>query len=353
MLSTDQITRIAVLTALAGAYVVPAQASNLTITPTFAASITSLPDASAVEASINQDISNIENDITANNPVSVSILFQGSSSGLGGSLTQDGYINYSTYRADLQANPNKTSIVNTALATLPAGPNTGINNATQVVLTAANFAAIGETAAANYLVGLNGGYNSTISLNFSQLNDTRPDANSSLYDLQSVAGHEIDEVLGIGGSGSQLYQSGPTAPSSLPTSIGALDLYRYSAPGVRSFTYSSSATAYFSIDGGTTNLVNFNQQGANGADFGDWGNSAGTRNGNNPPQLQDAFGTPGAAINLGVNELTALNAIGWNLTPDGLAAAGLTSPVPVPSAAWLMFSGLFGLLGLSRRKVAS
>ena len=84
------------------------------------------------------------------------------------------------------------------------------------------------------------------------------------YDLQSVAMHEIDEVLGIGGAGSRL----PTTNSSL----GPLDLFLYSAVGVRSFTTSSSATAYFSINGGTNDLVNFNQTA--GADYGDWASGA-------------------------------------------------------------------------------
>ena len=46
------------------------------------------------------------------------------------------------------------------------------------------------------------------------------------------------------------------------------DLFRYASKGVRSYSYSAKA-AYFSIDNGVTNLVDFNNIN-NGADKGDW-----------------------------------------------------------------------------------
>jgi hypothetical protein len=258
------------------------------------------------------------------------------SSGLGASNTPTADIDYSTYLADLEANPHKSANDATALANMPAGPNTGINNATQVDLTAANLAAIGETADANELVSEEGGFDGTLYFNFSITNDSRPDADPNKYDLQSVVAHEIDEVLGIGGNGSTLYQPGDTPPDSLPPDVGPLDFFRYSAPGVESFTYDPTTSAYFSINGGTTNLVYFNQQnGADGADFGDWGNPQGTGEGNTPPQVQDAFGSPDATPNLGVNELTALDVVGWNLisTNTGGTAPTITG-VSVDSTAW-------------------
>ena len=47
-----------------------------------------------------------------------------------------------------------------------------------------------------------------------------------------------------------------------------MDLFRYAAKGVRSYSLGSNA-AYFSIDGGVTSLANFNNQ-RNGADACDW-----------------------------------------------------------------------------------
>ncbi len=52
-----------------------------------------------------------------------------------------------------------------------------------------------------------------------------------------------------------------------------------------------------------------------GSDFGDWGNGTNPAAGygNNPPQVQDAFGAPGKAPDLGANELIALDVIGYTL----------------------------------------
>ena len=312
--------------------------AQLVITPTFDSSITSLSDAAAIESSIDADIATFETTITTVNPDHVTIDFENVNSGLGFSHTAQADIDYSTYLSGLQANPNQSATQMAALATMPAA-NVGIQNDAQVLLTASDLAAIGQSALAASLVSGNGGFNSTISLNFSQLNDSRPDANPSLYDLQSVAYHEIDEVLGIGGNATTLYQAGATPPSSLPTDVGPLDFFRYSAPGTRSFTYDPTQKAYFSIDGGKTNLVFFNQQnGANGADFGDWGNPQGTAQGNTPPQVQDAFGTPGGEVNLGTNELTGLQVIGYNLVV-----------VPEPST-WAMLLVSVGLLAYLRMR---
>lgn len=147
-------------------------------------------------------------------------------------------------------------------------------------------------------VGPGGTFDSVITLNTGIT--FPPQANNgSNYGLQAVANHEIDEALGIGGAGSQI------GSTFTPSGAGDTDLYRYSAAGVRSFTTDPNATAYFSIDGGVTNLTNFNQAGG-GSDYGDW-------KGGGTPQVQDAFGTPGANPALGVNELTALNVIGYQL----------------------------------------
>src|SRR5262249_53922790 len=83
---------------------------------------------------------------------------------------------------------------------------------------------------------------------------TRPPAGGT-FDAQRTTEHEIDEILGLG---SFLDIAG--------SDLEPQDLWSWSAPGTRNLT--SSGTRYFSIDGGTTDLVEFNQQ-PNG-DFGDW-----------------------------------------------------------------------------------
>ena len=95
----------------------------------------------------------------------------------------------------------------------------------------------------------------------------------------------MDEVLGIG-SDLNGYPQG-TPPSNL-TPVGTEDLFRYSStPGVRSYDTNLNTQAYFSINGGTTDLAQFNQD-ENG-DLNDWYSPGGQT-----PQVQDAFPTPGA-----------------------------------------------------------
>jgi hypothetical protein len=146
------------------------------------------------------------------------------------------------------------------------------------------------------------------------------------FDLMGVTSHEIDEVLGFG-SGLNFGSSFPPLPQ---------DLFRYSAPGVRSYTTSTTATSYLSIDGGTTNLTFFNQSGV--GDYGDWVVHS-------PAQVQDWAGTPGATPNLGFNELTNLDVIGYDLKP---AVSAVPEPGPLALAA---AGGAFvGLLFWRRRR---
>ena len=171
-----------------------------------------------------------------------------------------------------------------------------------MILTAANLAAIGETTLAATAVASNGGFHGIIYLNV-----------TNLTGLQAVAEHEIDEILGIGGWGSSLTLAGSYRGQASPTNgIGALDLFRFGGPGVRSFTLDPAATAYFSMDGGKTKLVSFNQYG-NGSDFGDWGDgkTPADGQGSHPPQIQDAFGSGNATM--GANELIALDVVGYSL----------------------------------------
>src|SRR5262249_14581102 len=74
------------------------------------------------------------------------------------------------------------------------------------------------------------------------------------YEAQRSVEHEIDEVLGLGSN------------VKARTNLRPQDLFSWSAPGVRSF--STSGSRYFSIDGGATSIVGFNQE--TGGDFGDW-----------------------------------------------------------------------------------
>src|SRR4051794_12650552 len=86
-------------------------ARGLIITPTFDASITSDPNAAAIEGVINQAIQSLESNF--NDPITVNIPFQSMNSGLGQSSTFFFNINYTDYLHALQAD---ASTANDAVA---------------------------------------------------------------------------------------------------------------------------------------------------------------------------------------------------------------------------------------------
>jgi hypothetical protein len=308
----------------------PTAKAGLVIDGTFGTSITSLSDASTVEAGIDSAISRLEAAIAT--PITVNIDFEDDTSvGLGESDTNFGIIPYSQYLSDLKHNQTLSALDNEAIASLPVQTKNPVNGNDNVELTLPLLRAIGESAAGDN----GGGLDSTISLNLPIMNVSRTGTqNPDDYDLQAVVGHEMDEVLGIGGAGSELTSSGTTGP------VGPMDLFRYSAPGVRSYSLSTNVAPYFSLNSGTTDLVHFNQFG-NNSDYGDWGNGVtpAQQDGNTPPQIQDAFGDPGVDINLGTNELIAFDVVGYNLT----------SPVPEPGNVCLLAGGLITVAFYSRR----
>ena len=67
---------------------------------------------------------------------------------------------------------------------------------------------------------------------------------ASTYSLQAVANHEIDEILGIGGTGSTVGNTG----SFFLNNPGDLDIYRYTASGAHTYT-TAGDNAFFSING--------------------------------------------------------------------------------------------------------
>jgi hypothetical protein len=315
---------------LAGAGAVasaPARA-GLQIDATFDSSITSLSNAVAVENTISNAISFYE--ATFTNPITVAIDFQATTTGLGGSSSALYGLGYSTYKSALETDYNANP-ANATKASANANLPTSIapNN---IAATAANLQALGFTLASPPT------FDGTIYLNTSLMSfNADGSATTGLYYGNSVIQHEIDEVLGIGGAGSSLGQS------SLTGYYGATDLFRYSSVGTLSHTTNSSASTYFSIDGGHTSLVAFNQTGG-GSDYGDW-KSPPT---GGPPDfacvgtiyVQDAYGCTGGAVSLtlGSPEAVALQAIGYDV-----AAA------PEPESYTMLLAGL-GLLGVIARR---
>jgi hypothetical protein len=290
--------------------VVPALA-GLVIVPTYDSTITSDANALAIEAGIQAAINQIQSTFRDN--ITVPITFQ-EGGGLGSSSTTIFSVSYTTYRNSLLADSKSSDDASALSNSVPSQGTSPVDGQVNMWITTATLDAIGIShgAVPNY---------GTITLNTSIMNLSRGGPiNGSFFDLQAVAMHEIDEVLGLG--------SGLNLPTSFPRQSRPEDLFRYSANGVRSYT-TAAVSSYFSLDGGATNIVNFGD-GTSGSDYGDWLSSPTVR-------IQDAFGTPGATSFSYSAETRALDVIGFDLA------------VPEPGSVLLTLAGA-GLLGWRRRR---
>ncbi len=167
----------------------------------------------------------------------------------------------------------------------------------------------------------------------------------------SVLEHELNEVLGGGGTGTTLGESQASLAADLPFPqnqqsqfiVGPTDLYRYhstssTCAGVTttpSYTTSSSEVACYSIYGGanggaTPVLVQMNEAG-NGSDYGDFASG--------PTDIQDAYypGTTNDYTSLSP-EFTMMESIGYDAN------------LPEPSSLLLIAGGLGGLGWFRRRR---
>jgi hypothetical protein len=178
----------------------------------------------------------------------------------------------------------------------------------------------------------NGGpYDGIVTLNSAQpFQFTRPTGPSN-HDAQRAVEHEMDEVIGLG---SFLNLSG--------SDLRPQDLFSWSSPGVRNLT--SSGTRYFSINGGSTNIINFNQNSTR--DFGDWlsepcpqthpyvQNSSGCAG-----QSSDIAATSPEGINLdviGYDVVTATRAAVADFNGDGHPDYVLRNPSSRQTAIWYL-----------------
>ena len=265
--------------------------SRLTILPVFDSTITGDANAATIESTIKSAIAVYESDFS--DPITISITFKEMSSGLGESSWSYYTFSYSAFRSAL-ATAASTPDDSTALAHLPVQTDNPVNGS----------ASINVKTAQAWDLGLNSGTSGenvgTVSLNTSLMNLSSAQTNQSKYSLFSTACHEIDEVLATGSALDEVYKgsisaTGPIFPE---------DLFRYDSSGNRSYTTTTSATSWFSLDD-TTDLAQFNQ--VSSGDYGDWYSYYGGQ----IPQVQDAFATAGANPSPGV-ELRVLDVLGYH-----------------------------------------
>ena len=275
-----------------------APAHAMTIVPTWDASVTGNPNATAIETAVATAMTAYTSVFT--NPVTVNINVGWGE--VGGVTMPGNYAGQSeesvaglwTY-AQIRALPTFSG-----LPAKPVGPSF-------FEVTRAEGKALG-------LVGTSSNQDGSIGLNTSL----------SGASLIGVAEHEIAEVLG--------------RDSTVTTGYEALqfpaDLFRFSAPGVHSYGYSTPS--YFSLTNGYTNLGWFDNS-TDGGDRGDWLTGYGPV----PGDLQNAVlsGSTLSAV-----DLAYLEAIGWTSATSNHDYVPIHEP-PV----WTLLGSFFAIIFLARR----
>ena len=284
--------------------------TGLTIHPTFDSSITNNPNSAAIQAMISRAIAFHETLFA--DPITIQIRFRFSTTTPDGTpfpmgtLARTDLVLYrppwSTYINALRADA-KTSNDTQANASLP-----GSALSPNVRPSSAGGRAVGlDTPPAMFAdgtVGQGGPYDAIVTLNSAVPYQFSRPTSPGNFDAQRSTEHEVDEAIGLG---SRLGGNG--------TDLRPQDLFSWSSPGHRNI--STSGTRYFSINGGGTNIVNFNQN--PDGDLGDWF-SAQCPQGH--PYVQNAFVCAGQ-----YSDISATSPEGINLDVIGydLAQASQTS----------------------------
>ena len=213
-----------------------------------------------------------------------------SSGALGESITNLNSYSYSAIKSALTGDATSPADA-TAIASLPSSDP--INGTHTYWVSTAEQKALGLLA--SNATGIDGyvGFSSTSPFDYNR-NDGIA---SGFYDFIGVVEHEFSEVMG------RVVLVGETIGNT-PNGFEPLDLFDYSSPAVRRLV--GTTPGYFSINGGTTNLDNFNTD--PGGDFGDWAASAG-----NDSAL--AFSSSGVMNVFSPTDVLAMDVIGYNRAP--------------------------------------
>ena len=275
--------------------------TGLIIHPTFDSSITNSPNAPAIEAMINRAISIYES--LFSDAVTIQIYFRYATTQPDGTPLPAGIIAqsaspvygvpWSRFISALTADATTTNdnVANASLPVNALSPNVGTHSA--------NGRAIRLNTPpvmfANGTVGTGGPYDGIVTLSSAApFQFTRP-ISPDTFDAQRATEHEMDEVMGF-------------ASHAAVANLRPQDLFSWSSAGHRNV--SSSGARYFSINGGVTNIVGFNQN-PNG-DFGDWSSSGCPAA---HPYVQNAFACTNQSSDVTVTSPEGINldVIGFDL----------------------------------------
>ncbi len=282
---------------------------GLIIHPTFDSSITSNPNAAAIEAMISRAISFHESLFA--DPIIIQIRFRYSTTAPDGTplsmrtLALTNILLYpipwSSYISALRADAT-TSNDTQANASLPGTALSG-----NIRPSSAGGRAVGMNTPpamfANGSVGQGGPYDAIVTLSSSAPYQFNRPPGASSFDAQRAIEHEVDEAIGLG---SRLGGNG--------NDLRPQDLFSWSSPHNRNI--STSGSRYFSINGGVTNMVNFNQN--PDADLGDWFSEQCPQT---HPYVQNAFACRGQSSDISATspEGIDLDVIGYNLSQTSLS----------------------------------
>jgi hypothetical protein len=267
------------------------------------------------QAAVNYVIGEYEHLYTNN--ITLNINFSMGVTGLGESESffEDGFT-YAQVKAALTAealaNPTDT-IKQAAVASLPATNPAPTNN---FAVTTAQAKALGLDSSYN---GLDGYVIFSNAVSYTYDPNNRGVAGE--YDFIGVAEHEISEVMGRDALLGYDFGDG-NGPS-----YDEHDLFRYTAPGVRSFAQNVSNTpgVYLSVDNGVTDTVNFWSESLDNDDY----------RGDNPADPYNQFAGEGQAHALTNADMVDMDAIGYNL-----------AATPEPASLTLLATGCFAFGGL-------
>jgi hypothetical protein len=277
---------------------------GLIIHPTFDSSITGNPNAAAIEAMISRAISFHESLFA--DPITIQIRFRYSTTAPDGmplsmstlaltyillyEIPWSSYISAlradATTSNDAQANASlpRTALSGNIRPSSAAGRAVGLNTPPAMF--------------ANGSVGQGGPYDAIVTLNSAAPYQFSRSPSASNFDAQRTTEHEVDEAIGLG---SRLGGNG--------NDLRPQDLFSWSSPGHRNIT--TSGPRYFSINGGVTHIVNFNQN--PDGDLGDWFSE-------HCPQthsyVQNAFACPGQYSDISATSPEGINldVVGYDLS---------------------------------------